>query len=63
MTGPDGSVGSSSYTQGYTTWEDAAGNSRVLLHDGLGRLTAVWENNGSNSYETTYRVGADNTLQ
>jgi hypothetical protein len=56
-------VGSSSYTQGYTTWEDAAGNSRVLLHDGLGRLTAVWENNGSNSYETTYRVGADNTLQ
>jgi hypothetical protein len=37
--------------------KDEAGNSRVTQTDGLGRLTAVWEDPGSSphfNYETTY---------
>lgn len=59
----DGSVATSSYTQGYTTLTDAAGNARVTYVDGLGRLAAVWEDPSHLNYQTSYTIGANDTLQ
>ena len=66
VTTADGSVSSTSYSPPYTSVTDAAGNSRVLQYDALGRLTAVWEDPGSSphyNWLTTYSYGADNTLK
>jgi YD repeat-containing protein len=51
-------AGTTSYNGYYTTVTDEAGNSRVTQADGLGRMTAVWENPSGLNYETTYSYDA-----
>ena len=57
VTDQDGSIATVSYAGNCTTATDEAGKSRTSCVDGLGRVTAVWEDPGASphlNYETDY---------
>lgn len=61
ITTADGAVAATSYAGIYRTETDQAGHARVSQTDGLGRMTAVWEDPGSSphlNYETSYSYDA-----
>jgi RHS repeat-associated protein len=62
---PDGSSIATTFSNNQTTVTDEAGNQRKTQTDGLGRLTAVWEDPGSSphlNYETDYQYDVLNNL-
>src|SRR5262249_2875951 len=54
----DNSTVTTTYSDNLTTVTDEAGKSRKTQSDGLGRLTAVWEDPAGLNYETDYTYDA-----
>ena len=63
VTAPDNAVASNSYSGNSVTGTDPTGKKKKSVSDGLGRLTAVYEDPLNNNYLTSYSYDAlDNLL-
>jgi RHS repeat-associated protein len=62
VTYPDGNVATTSYSGNSSTVTDAAGKTRTLVSDALGRVNSVTENPGGLNYSTSYTYNALDNL-
>ncbi|HEY0763681.1 MAG TPA: RHS repeat-associated core domain-containing protein [Pyrinomonadaceae bacterium] len=62
VTSPDNAVGTNSYSGNWVTATDPAGKRKKTVNDGLGRLTAVYEDPNGVNYQTSYSYDVQDNM-